>query len=254
MHTEYILTEGLFFVGNGKVAMGGSGADIVQLFAPCYSMPNIMSLRASDQTIVALNHRIRGSACYVTTLCAQGKEIGTLTDFAHPTLPVFIRRFSLVQPIDFLLESPFQPIDISAVFDGAKARLFEIPEGTVVFSQSKTDKDAYCSLLLSDSCTVNERQITFPAGDSHLIFVGGDFGACGTDSYACCMDLSAQMLGADLHKLVVVEHRGILERSVICVLVVFGKLVVTRFFPLGIHLSECDISVFQSIWVGVVVC
>ena len=198
MHTEYILTEGLFFVGNGKVAMGGSGADIVQLFAPCYSMPGIMSLRASDQSIVALNHRIRGSACYVTTLCAQGKEIGTLTDFSHPTLPVFIRRFSLVQPIDFLLESPFVPIDISAVFDGAKARLFEIPEGTVVFSQSKTDKDAYCSLLLSDSCTVNGRQITFPAGDSHLIFVGGDFGACGTDSYACCMDLSAQILGADL--------------------------------------------------------
>ena len=44
MHTEYIPTRGLFFVGNGKVAMGGLGADIVQLFAPCYSMPSIMMM------------------------------------------------------------------------------------------------------------------------------------------------------------------------------------------------------------------
>lgn len=198
MHTEYIPTEGLFFVGNGKVAMGGLGADIVQLFAPCYSMPGVLSLRLSDRTIVAQSHRVRGSACYVTTLCAQGKKIGTITDLAHPALPVFIRRFSLEQPIEFLLESPFAPTDISAVFGGAAARLFEIPEGTAVFSKSKTDKDACCSLLLSQGCTARGDQIIFPAGDSHLIFVGGDFGSYGTDSYTNCMELSAQMLGADL--------------------------------------------------------
>lgn len=40
---DLILTESLHFIGNGRVAMGGEGADIVQLFAPCYSMPGVMT-------------------------------------------------------------------------------------------------------------------------------------------------------------------------------------------------------------------
>ena len=153
-------------------------------------MPSVLSLLASDKTILAQNHRVRGSDCYVTTLSAKGKEIGTITDYTHPSLPVFIRRYSLKHPMHFTLNSPFSRITADAMLDGAVARLFEIPEGTVVFSKAKTDKETYCQLLLSQGCTADGGEITFPAGESYLLFIGGDFGACGTDSFANCIQLS----------------------------------------------------------------
>lgn len=197
MEVSYIPVQGLFFVGNGLVAMGGVGADIQQLFAPIYSLPSVMSLRIKEQSIIALNHRIRGSACYQTALYAKGKEIGQITDFTHPTLPVFIRSLHLTHPVCFVLDSPFETTDNGSAFAPCCGRLFEIPQGTPVFSKAKTDKETYCQLLLSESCRISGSEITFPAGKSHMIFVGGEHGSLGTDSFANCMELAERMRHAD---------------------------------------------------------
>ena len=194
-----IPTEALHFLGNGRVAMAGEGADILQLFAPCYSLPGVMTLRLTDGSITPHGYRIRGSVGYLTKLTAEGEEIGEITDYTHPTLPVFIRRFRLSRPVDFKLESPFRMSNTDAICHGrALSRLFEIPDGTPVFSKSKTDKETYCQLLLSPNCTEEEGIVTFPAGESHLIFVGGDYGDLGRSSFANCMSLSETMLTADL--------------------------------------------------------
>ncbi len=198
---ELISTEGMFFVGNGRVAMGGEGADILQLFAPCYSLPGVLTVKLTDPSVKAVNHRIRGSAGYITKLTntATDTPIGALTDYTHPSAPVFIRRVSLTRPVTFVMDSPFFMSDTSAVYGGrAIARLFEIPDGTVIFSKSKTDKETFCQLLLSPNCKVEEGSITFPEGDSYLIFVGGDYGAQGRDSFAGCMTCAENMLSADL--------------------------------------------------------
>lgn len=193
-----ISTESLHFVGNGRVAMGGEGADIVQLFAPCYSLPGVMTLRLHEPNVTVQSFRIRGSAGYLTRLTEGEAVIGEILDYTHPTLPVFIRRLHLERPVIFKLESSFQAVCTDALYGGrARARLFEIPDGTPVFSKSKTDKETYCQLLLSPDCTVGEGSITFPAGDSRLLFVGGDYGPCGTGSFSSCMALSETMLGAD---------------------------------------------------------
>ena len=194
-----IPVESLRFIGNGRVAMGGEGADILQLFAPCYSLPGVMTLRMNEALIKADSYRIRGSAGYVTKLTADGVSVGEITDYTHPTLPVFIRRLCLAHPVTFTLESPFRVVNTDNLYGGrALSRLFEIPDGTVIFSKSKTDKETICQLLLSPNCTEKEGSITFPAGQSHLIFVGGDYGERGTDSFANCMTLSEAMLSADL--------------------------------------------------------
>ena len=200
MH-NLIPTEALHFVGNGRAAMAGEGADIIQLFAPCYSLPGVLTLRLTDGGITPHSFRIGGSAGYLTKLTAEGAEIGEITDFTHPTLPVFIRRLRLNRPVDFKLESTFRTDNTDDVYKGrALARLFEIPDGTIVFSKSKTDKETFCQLLLSPNCFASDGIITFPAGDSHLIFVGGDYGVMGTSSFAGCMILSETMLNADLDR------------------------------------------------------
>ncbi len=196
---DLISTQGLFFIGNGRVAMGGEGADILQLFAPCYSIPGVMTLRLAHSAVVARNHRIRRSAGYLTKLFEADSPIGEITDYTHPTLPVFIRRLRLDRSVEFLLDSPFRTVNTDTLYGGrAKARLFEIPDGTVVFSKSKTDKETFCQLLLSPNCQIREDRVTFPAGESYLLFVGGDYGAQGIDSFAGCMELSKSMLSADL--------------------------------------------------------
>ncbi len=196
---DLIYVESLRFIGNGRIAMGGVGADILQLFAPCYSVPGVMTLRLSEAGMTAHSFRIRGSAGYLTRLTANGEAVGEITDYTHPTLPVFIRRLALKCPVSFRLESPFSSVNTDNLYGGrAIARLFEIPDGTVVFSKSKTDKETYCQLLLSPGCGMEEGSITFPAGDSHLMLVGGDYGKGGTESFANCMTLSESMLSADL--------------------------------------------------------
>lgn len=203
-----IPTEGVFFVGNGRTAMGGEGADIIQLFAPCYSIPGIITLHLCEPSVTAENFRIRGSAGYITKLTETASNgsstVGELTDYTHPTSPVFIRRFDLERPLRFQLQSPFRTVDTTNIYAGrAVSRLFELPDGTPVFSKSHTDKETYCQVLLSPGCTVEAtpgggETVTFPAGRSYLLFVGGDYGKLGKDSFPNCMKLSETMLKADL--------------------------------------------------------
>lgn len=199
---DLIPTRALHFIGNGRVAMAGDNADITQLFAPCYSLPTVLTLRLTDPTVSTQSYRIGGLAGYLTKLTRNGTPVGEITDYTHPDLPVFIRRLTLTAPLTFALDSPFPKTNTNAVYGGrAKSFLFEIPDGTAVFSKSKTDKETYCQLLLTPNCEAEEGSITFPAGQSHLIFVGGDYGELGTRSFAGCMTLSESMLTADLDEI-----------------------------------------------------
>ena len=198
---DLIPTQALHFIGNGRVAMAGEGADIVQLFAPCYSLPSVLTLRLTDPATTAQGYRISGSAGYVTKLTRNGQSVGEIIDYTYPTFPVFIRRLHLEHPLTFRLESPFHAVNTDSIYGGrAKARLFEIPDGTVVFSKSKTDKETYCQLLLSPDCTEEEGSVTFPSGDSQLLFVGGNYGKNGAGSFASCMHLSEIVMDVDLGK------------------------------------------------------
>ncbi len=216
--TSLINTEGVFMVGNGSVAMSGEGADIIQIFAPCYSLPSVLTLRLKQPDIAAINHRIRGSAAYVTYLknMQTGTVLGEMIDYTHPHLPIFIRRLSLHVPVTFDMDSSFLKAETSMLSEHkALSFLFEIPEGTPVFSKAKTDKETYCQLLLSPHCTVVDKNITFPAGTSDLLFVGGDYGPQGRESFASCMALSKQALSLDLPTVLEAFHthwRNIFER------------------------------------------
>ena len=48
---QLILTEGGYFVGNGRVVMGGEGADILRVFASCYSIPDVMRLKLTHPDV-----------------------------------------------------------------------------------------------------------------------------------------------------------------------------------------------------------
>ena len=136
-----IPTSALHFIGNGRVAMAGEGADIVQLFAPCYSLPNVLTLHLADSAVTARSFRARGSAGYLTKLTENGETVGEITDYTHPDLPVFVRRLRLTRPVTFKLDSPFRTVNTDNLYGSrAIARLFEIPDGTPVFSKSKTDR------------------------------------------------------------------------------------------------------------------
>ncbi|MBE6732172.1 MAG: hypothetical protein E7564_10835 [Ruminococcaceae bacterium] len=198
---KLIPTQALHFIGNGHVAMAGNGADIVQLFAPCYSMPNVMTLRLKETEITAKSNRIANSAGYITELTQNGSTVGEIIDYTHHTLPVFIRRLNLSRPLEFSVEYPFAKFCTDSVTEGGRSYLFEIPEGSVIFTKSKTDKETYCRLILSQNCVAEEGNIIFPAGMSHLLFVGGDHGDTGTQSFADCMALSDFIQSADLDEI-----------------------------------------------------
>ena len=68
---KLIPTDGVFFVGNGRVAMGGEGADILQLFAPCYSTPGVVTLKMTDDTVIAQNYRVGGSDYQKSPSCIR---------------------------------------------------------------------------------------------------------------------------------------------------------------------------------------
>ena len=73
---DLIPTRALHFIGNGRVAMAGDNADITQLFAPCYSLPSVLTLRLTDPTVSTQSYRIGGSAGYVTKLTQNGTPVG----------------------------------------------------------------------------------------------------------------------------------------------------------------------------------
>ena len=112
---DLISTKALHFIGNGRVAMAGEGADIVQLFAPCYSLPSVLTLRLADPSVSAQSYRIGGSAGYVTKLTRNGIPVGEITDYTHPDLPVFIRRLTLTRPLSFALDSPFPKTNTNTI-------------------------------------------------------------------------------------------------------------------------------------------
>lgn len=214
---DFIPVDALHFVGNGSIAVACEGADIVQFFAPCYSLPGIMTLRLHESDLMAQSFRLRESAGYITRIMDGENVIGEMTDYTHPTSPVFIRRMTLTRPLTFAFESPFPTTNTDRIYGGrAVSRLFEIPEGTVIFSKSKTDKETFCQMLLSPNCSETEGSITFPEGESRLILVGGDYGEHGTESFANCMNLSETVLGTDLDRIYVdfQEHWQKVFRSI----------------------------------------
>lgn len=194
--------RGTHCVGNGQAAAYLRDGDIHELFAPYYTMPPVLFLyrtdKAEDDTVITYRHEAAGVA--VTEITRTGRGVTAITDFAVPREPVFVRRVVTDSPMTFDLQSGFvcqyNTFSCKEGRDGPRFGdiMFYIREGTPVHGYCDVDKHMYCRLILDDSVelviTENGRSLTFPAGESRMMFLGGDAGTSGLDSFYNLMELS----------------------------------------------------------------
>ena len=166
-----LLRPGTHCIGNGRVAGYFRGADVLQLFGPCYSVPSYFSLSLCEKGVSCAEHRLAGTGIWRTDLSVGGEDIGFLEDAAHPERPAFLRRLRLARPLRFALETGCEPI--RDVFGTGPSVLMQLPQGSGIFAACKLDFAPYAELLFSRNAVQDGNGVTFPEGDSWMLFVAG---------------------------------------------------------------------------------
>lgn len=195
--------EGVHCIGNGKAAAYIKDGDIRELFAPYYTMPPVLSMyrtnkRESDKVT---NYRYVTAGVAVTEIKTQ-EGTAKITDFTVPGEPIYVRKITAETPITFDVKSKFiceyNTFMCKEGKDGVKFgdMMFYIKQGTVVHAYCDVDKHVYCRLIFDDSVQLNitedGRSLTFPKGESHMMFFGGDAGKSELDSFYNLMELSTK--------------------------------------------------------------
>lgn len=200
---KLIKIEGVHCVGNGRATAYLKDGDIRELFAPYYTMPPILSMyrmgkKESDQIS---NYRYLDAGIAVTEIKTQ-EGTAVITDFTVPGEPVYVRRIVTDTSIIFNIKSDFlyeyNTFLCREGIDGVKFGdlMFYIKQGTVVHACCDVDKHIYCRLIFDDTALLNVSEegvsLTFPKGESRMMFFGGDAGASGLDSFYNLMELSTK--------------------------------------------------------------
>ena len=200
--TRLVPITGTYCVGNGQACAYLRDGDIRELFAPYYTMPPVMALTRADKSErdQVNTYRRERSSVYVTTVRRADGSLTELTDLTVPESPVFVRRVVTEKPITYRLHSGFIcQYDTFGCREGADGVrfgdvVFYVREGTPVHAYCNVDKQIYCRLILDEAVAleVTEGQcaVTFPAGESRMMFIGGDAGASELDSFYNVMALS----------------------------------------------------------------
>lgn len=92
--------------GNGKVCCYSDGPNIVQIFGPCYSSPNFLTMEMQDEGMEVKDRidRRRCGGIYHHLLSWETGE-GEITEFVHSTLPVYIQSREMPEQIEFKIRA-----------------------------------------------------------------------------------------------------------------------------------------------------
>jgi hypothetical protein len=135
--------ESVHCIGNGLVCSYLKGPTILQLFGPHYGVPSSLKMQPEFPYEKAVKTRLFGTAIWKQDLFADDEMLGSITDFADPTEPVFYRRIRFhsssrwcIEPFDGLLIHLLPPL-----FNlNGKCFFGEIPAGQPFYTQSNYER------------------------------------------------------------------------------------------------------------------
>ena len=159
---------GTHCIGNGRQAGYFRGADILQLFGPCYSVGAFFSLTLREKDAECADSRLAGTGLWRSDISLGGAAAGHLVDAMHPERPIFLRRFHLERPLCFEFKTEYE--DTRDVFGTAPSILMRMPVGSYIFAACRLDKELLGELLFSPNVVVDGTSVFFPAGDSWVAF------------------------------------------------------------------------------------
>ena len=204
--TRLIPITGTYCVGNGQACAYLRDGNIRELFAPYYTMPPVLSLFRADQQSgdQVSTYRHENSGIFTTKIRRAALGMTELTDFTVPNSPVFVRRVVTQQPVTFELNSGFvcrcNTFGCREGVDGVTFSdvIFYLREGTPVHAYCNVDKAIYCRLILEDgvelTASEEKQTVTFPAGESRMLFVCGDAGRSELDSFYDLMETGSRLV------------------------------------------------------------
>ncbi len=136
--------QGIHAIGNGQIMSYGRGPELMQLFGPNYSSPNMLSMVAiPGERMTAESHRIPETHCWQHELSQ-----GTLIDLAPREIPCWVRHWTLNSPVRFLLDLHDLPcLDNAGAYPGHRALLITAPAGSYVYNDYPLLHPEYMQLV-----------------------------------------------------------------------------------------------------------
>lgn len=190
-------------LGNGKMAVYETRADVIQLFGPPYSAPSVMEMKL-DTTIGVVSEREKGTAIWRHTLFSANKKIGEITDYVVAGIPGFVRQIKNTQSLTFIIKRPAANVWIRtqanyAHYGISGAALSKTPAGTFVYSTYPMANEAYHMVITKgDNVLKNSGEnwsVTCNAGESLIIVTGGpSYPECITNTNAILNKPAAEWL------------------------------------------------------------
>mgnify|MGYP006279500621 CR=1 FL=1 len=172
-------------LGNGKMLVYESGANIFWIGSSPYSTPSVFSLTLVDSSqIVTGSTREPGTAIWTHRVFHSGRSVGRFVDFVDSELPCMIRQFDIAGPLYFHLKL----MDYVEIIDEPEPEsagkqdstiLLRVPAGTKFFEKYPYPRPIYHQIAWKGNVRVeriggkNEYLITVLRGESELYFTGG---------------------------------------------------------------------------------
>lgn len=169
----YANPSAIHVIGNGRTIGYSRGPEIVQLFGPTYSSPNIISMStAANEHIICKSKRVSDTGIWRHEL-----KRGYIEDCAPHSPSCFIRHWELDQPVKFRLDvSDFKCSNISSIFHNCMAYLVNVPAGSFIYGRYPLQREQYNIFMLRGDYHLNPIGNGFELtmhGNGEFIFCGG---------------------------------------------------------------------------------
>ena len=173
-------------MGNGRMLVYGQGPDLVHVWGPPYTSPELLSLRvAGPQTLESVSSRERTGPIWHHRLMDGGTDVGEITDVVDCQLPCLVRRIQTRVPLRFHLHLPntlpLEDVPSSARYAGRLSLLGVHPVGSPEYStrfQSVTPQAV--QVVLSGAVTLKGGPtpdgiwtVICAPGESEILIAGG---------------------------------------------------------------------------------
>jgi len=173
-------------LGNGKMLVYESGADIINMYPAPFSTPSLFRMEIIDNAdMETASSREQRTAIWSHQLFKSGIPIGNITDFVDSELPCLIRHFTLSETVTFrlTLNGYVQIISRSEQAD-AKGKngnmLLLVKAGTIFYQKYAYPKPLYHQLAWRGNVNIEQNKnntdeyiLTLYKGESNLYFSGG---------------------------------------------------------------------------------
>ena len=178
-HNQTPTDPSIHAMGNGELLAYGEGPDIVQLYGPPYSSPNILQMRTCCEAPLGDEaEREAHTAIWRHRLACDGELMLTFTECVASDLPVYIRQFTCSKAgVRFELH----PHEGATFFSNpAHPRIWQqvILPGQRIFNYPATGT-AFHWIIADGACTVTPADdgtlhIACAPGDGYLAIIGAD--------------------------------------------------------------------------------